>query len=307
MHDRIADQHQFQNVVRVDHRLGRRLDQQIAQRLAHRIGHLGVAARIHHHIADPAHQILAEADLRVHRPDGVHDFAGLQVGQVDRHGGRPDIDGAAEGLLVETGPDMDQLVPVADRRGDLPFAFAQGLLQPLQHRQVGTVDSQIPLLLQGLLQPLQIAGRVVHVGFFDLDIMQADDGIDFDIAHFRALADDLFVNLAVRRDVDDQIAVDEAGTTETPVVLHPALLLVPVFDLAEFGNVFRLALDLELGEIADARHDLAAAADAAPAADGIEVDAQLTCGLENRRSNREIAAFPGGGEDDMGRLHVFLG
>src|SRR3546814_12029649 len=58
--------------------------------------------------------------------------------------------------------------------------------------------------------------------------------------------------------------------------------------------------DTVLGEFADADLDLAAAAQAAPAADRIDVDAQAARRLQDRRADREAAAPPRGGEDDEG-------
>src|SRR3546814_14723724 len=63
--------------------------------------------------------------------------------------------------------------------------------------------------------------------------------------------------------------------------------------------LFRSA-DTVLGECADADRDLAAAAQAAPAADRIDVDAQAARRLQDRRADREAAAPPRGGEDDEG-------
>src|SRR3546814_19008356 len=48
--------------------------------------------------------------------------------------------------------------------------------------------------------------------------------------------------------------------------------------------------------------DLAAAAQAAPAADRIDVDAQAARRLQDRRADREAAAPPRGGEDDEGAV-----
>ncbi len=53
-----------------------------------------------------------------------------------------------------------------------------------------------------------------------------------------------------------------------------------------------------LGEIALGDFDLAAAADAAPAADRIEIDAERARGLEQAYAFGELAALAGGGEDD---------
>ena len=69
---------------------------------------------------------------------------------------------------------------------------------------------EAPLLLQRLLQALQVAGRVVHVGLGDLDVVQLHDRIDLDRAHLGALAHHLLVDLAVLRHVDDEVALQHA-------------------------------------------------------------------------------------------------
>jgi hypothetical protein len=55
-----------------------------------------------------------------------------------------------------------------------------------------------------------------------------------------------------------------------------------------------------LGEIAVGGRDLAFGADAAPAADAVEIDAELARGGQNRRADRESAALARGREDDEG-------
>ena len=75
MHDRIADEGDLEDLAQADTRFLGDIDCQSIQRLAHGLGHLGIAAGIHHHIADPAHQILAESDLGIHQPGRGDDLA----------------------------------------------------------------------------------------------------------------------------------------------------------------------------------------------------------------------------------------
>jgi len=109
------------------------LFRQCLQRLADGGGHFLLAARIHHHVGDAAHQILAEADLRIHQAGRGRHLAGREIGEMGGNGGGADIDGDAIGLVMETGPDRHQPVPAAGRArehggGDLPLALAQNLL-----------------------------------------------------------------------------------------------------------------------------------------------------------------------------------
>src|SRR3546814_11239063 len=85
--------------------------------------------------------------------------------------------------------------------------------------------------------------------------------------------------------------------------------LLPYTTLFRSGDVRFPAGDAVLGELADADLDLAAATEPAPAAHGIDVDAQAARGLEDRRADRKAAAAAGGREDDEGvvRQPVFGG
>ncbi len=65
VHDRVADEDGVENVVAVDAALVADLRRQIVDRLANGLGHRLAAVRVHHDVGDPAHQVLAEADLRV--------------------------------------------------------------------------------------------------------------------------------------------------------------------------------------------------------------------------------------------------
>jgi hypothetical protein len=66
MHDRVADDGELEDLVALDARAHRELGDEAVQRLADRDGHLAGALGMHHRVRDPAHQVLAEADLRVH-------------------------------------------------------------------------------------------------------------------------------------------------------------------------------------------------------------------------------------------------
>jgi hypothetical protein len=85
---------------------------------------------------------------------------------------------------------------------------AQSLLQRLQHPEVALEFRQLPLLPERLVEPLQVARGVVHVGLFDLDVVQSDRRVELDVADLGALAHHLLVHLAVGRHVDDDIAAE---------------------------------------------------------------------------------------------------
>ena len=65
------------------------------------------AVRVHHHIGDAAHQILAEADLRVRRAGRGGDAARQQRHQMHGDGGRADVAGDAVGLVLQAGIERD--------------------------------------------------------------------------------------------------------------------------------------------------------------------------------------------------------
>ena len=87
VHDRIADKGDLQDLARVDPGLGRDLLREARDRLADGLGHLPVAAGVHHHVRDPAHQILAEPDLRVHQSGRGDDLAAGEIAEVPRDRG----------------------------------------------------------------------------------------------------------------------------------------------------------------------------------------------------------------------------
>jgi hypothetical protein len=92
MHDRVADDRHLQEVAHGHLGLAGHVGGEGVEGAAHRLGHLLRAPRMHHRVGDAAHQILAEADLRVHEAAGGDDLTGFQVTQVPGDGGGADID-----------------------------------------------------------------------------------------------------------------------------------------------------------------------------------------------------------------------
>ena len=75
MHDRVTDHRHLDNTLARNACLFDDFADEVIQRRTHRVGHLDFATRIHHHIGDAAHQIFAEADLRVHQTSGSQRLA----------------------------------------------------------------------------------------------------------------------------------------------------------------------------------------------------------------------------------------
>ena len=161
MHDGVADQHHLENVGDVDAALLRHILGQGIQRLPDGGGHFLLAARVHHHVGDAAHQVFAEADLRVHQACRGRDLSRREIGEMGRDGGGAHVDGDAEGLVMEARPDRDEAVAAAggareDGGGDLPLALAQHLLQVRDDGQVAGEIVDAPLLLQRFVNALEV-------------------------------------------------------------------------------------------------------------------------------------------------------
>ena len=130
MHDRIADERDLHDIRRIDAAGRGDLQRQRVERRAHRDRHLPGAVRVHHRVADPAHEVLAEADLRVHDPGGRHDAPVGQVAQVRRDGGRAEIDGETHQRRgAQARPDVEDPPVLVERDGHLPAAGPQHALE----------------------------------------------------------------------------------------------------------------------------------------------------------------------------------
>ena len=137
VHDRIADDGHLDHVGPLDAGLGHDVAHQGVERLAHDRREVAIAARVHHDVGDAAHQVFAEADLRVHQAGGRQHGPGDEVAEVRRDGGRADVDRDAEGPVGVAGPDRDERAIAPHRRGHLPQATTQGCLELAQDRKIG--------------------------------------------------------------------------------------------------------------------------------------------------------------------------
>ena len=300
MHHRVADDRDLQDIGQLDAGLFRDAFRQAVESAAHRLGHLEMPARVHHDIGDAAHQILAVADLRVHHAVRGQHLAGFEIAEMDRHGGRADVVGETVDLLFEAGENGEQPLLLAHGHRGLPLAVAQRLLDFLQDPQVGDQTGDAPLALQGLLQAPQVARRIVHVGLGHLDVVQLDLGVDLDVAHVGTLAHHLLVDLALRRHVDNEVAQDSGLAGQTPPLYQAPLVGVALLRLANLRGVGEAGRDAVLGKLPLFQPHLAAAADRAPTADGINVDAERAGCVQQRRAQREVPSLAGGQEDNQG-------
>ena len=185
-----------------------------------------------------------------------------------------------------------------DRDGHGERSLLERRLEVADDGEVGFEVGQSPLALERLEEPHQVAGRRSELGRDDLDVVEPNDRIDVEIADIERFADDLAVDLAFGRDVDDGVAEDVGGARESSARGQPALLAVLGLDGVEWRQVLRPGLDPVLREAADALLDLAPAADPASAADGVDVDAEGSGRVQHGRPLGEPAAPARRGEDD---------
>ena len=198
VHDRVADDGHLEEVGYRDLGLARHVSGEAIEGATHRLGHLLRAPRVHHRVRDAAHQILAEADLRVHEAAGGDDLTGFQVAQVSGDGGGADIDREPVDVLVQARPDGDDLLAAVHRGGDLPGPLAQGGLQGAQDRDLAGEPGELPFALERLHEPLQVAGGIVHVRFAHFHVVQAHHRIERDGVRLGGLAHHLAMHLTAR-------------------------------------------------------------------------------------------------------------
>ena len=211
---------------------------------------------------------------------------------------RADIDGHAECPVVEARPHGDDLGLAVHRHGHFPLALAQYGLQFAQHRKIAGEPAELPFLLERVHQAPQVAGWILHVRLLHLDVVQADDRVQLDLARIGILAHDLAMDLAAGRNVHDHVALHERRAGKTVTGRQPPPVRISLLDFADGGNACCAGAHAVLGEFALGDHDLAASADSTPAADRIDVDAERARGLQEWRADRESPAPAGRHEDD---------
>ena len=90
-------------------------------------------------------------------------------------------------------------------------------LERLDDLQVRLEVGQLPLALERLEQAREVAGGRREVRRHDLDVVEPDDRIHREVADGEVLADDLAVDLALGRDVDEEVAADRRGARQAAV------------------------------------------------------------------------------------------
>ena len=245
---------------------------QLVDRRLHGVGQLRPPLRVHHHVRDPAHQVLAEADLRVHRPGGRQHLARAELAQVAGDRRRPDVDRDAVGDVDEARPDRDQVVAAMHGDRDGVPAGGQGGLEVDEHPRVDREAVERPLRGERVEQQAQVAAAFAQRGRVDLDVVEAHDRVDDEAGQVHGLADDRAVDLALGGDVDDDVPEDVRRAAQPRARdQRPAAVVVPL-RRAGGGEVVGRRGDGVLGERAERRLHLAPAADAPAAAHRVQVD-----------------------------------
>ena len=299
VHDRVADEGGFQDIGGRHADLLRHVGGEFVERVAHRGCHRVLAAGIHHHIRHPAHQVFAKTNLRVHHAGSGDHLAGRQVAKVRGNSGRSDVNRDAERVLSKTWPDRDDLAAAVHCHRHLPVALAQCLLQLLQHAHIALQVAQAPLEFERVFEPAQVARRVVHIGLLYLDEVQPDHRVEVNVVRLGGLSHHLTVHLAGRGHVDDHVALQQRRARQPTPGRQRLGGAVGLLDGAVAAEVVGVRAHAVLGKLALGHHHLAAPADAAPAADRVDVDAERSRRLQHWRSDRKAAAPARRGEDDQ--------
>ena len=176
VHHRVADDDRLEDQRGVDASLGGDLGGEGRDGFLHGAGHLGVTAGVHHRVADPAHQVFAEADSagssgrrrRAHARRSGRTDAPRSWSSRGRWQGHKSPPSCRPGQTSEDA-EIFCIRRLMERDAHLPLALAQRRLQLLQDREGRAHALDLPLLAKRHLQAFEIARGFVHVGLLHLD------------------------------------------------------------------------------------------------------------------------------------------
>ena len=181
MHDRIGNQSNSNHILGHCTDLGGALVNKLTECFPDNPCHIGFSTGVHHDIGYPAHQILSEADLRIHDAVGGQHIACHQVTQVCSDRGRAYINSNAQCLFCKAWPYSDDIMVLCNSDGNLPVILTQCLLQRGQDRWFHGKVSQVPFVFKCSLQALQVPARCVHVRFLHFNIVKTHKRVELDI------------------------------------------------------------------------------------------------------------------------------
>ena len=118
VHDRVADQRHLEHVGALDAGVARQFGCQLGETASDHARELLLRALVEHHVRDPAHQVLAEADLWVHLAGRREHVPCAKVAEVARDRGRADVERDSVRGVVETRPNGGDVRPVVNGNRD---------------------------------------------------------------------------------------------------------------------------------------------------------------------------------------------
>ncbi|CAB4651339.1 unannotated protein [freshwater metagenome] len=92
VHDRVANHHDFQNLVGGNIGLLSKFYYQQIEGIANGECQLFFATLIHHHVGNSTHQVLAETNLGVHYASAAEHFTASEIAEMPRNRCRTDVD-----------------------------------------------------------------------------------------------------------------------------------------------------------------------------------------------------------------------
>jgi hypothetical protein len=137
-------------------------------------------------------------------------------------------------------------------------------------------------------QSFEITSGTGQVGLGDLDIVETDDGIHGEGSNAGTLSYHLPMDLAVGRDIDDDVGADEGGAPQ-PLPLTQRALSV-IVDLGGAG--LRKPVGSGFDPWPAPYHHLASAADAPSSANRVQVDSEGAGSIQDRGAVRERSSPP---------------
>ena len=214
VHDRVADDHDVEQLVGRLAGLAQQIGDQLVESGADARRQLLVAARVHHHVRDPAHQVFAEPDLRVHHPGSRQHLAGRQVAEMAGDRRRADIDGDAERRVDEPRPDGDRGGVAIDGDGDGSVIVGGRPVSGAQHRGAPAAHDEIMRSNDRLADQFGHRLRIAQHGLGHVDVEQRELRIDDQTGEIDRLAHDLLVDLALRGHGDHRVGEHGRRATE---------------------------------------------------------------------------------------------
>ena len=154
-----------------------------------------------------------------------------QVAQMARDGRRADVERDPECAVVQPGPRARDRRAVVHGDGDRAGSLEQRALEIRRTRRVGVELVELPLRGECLSHASQVTCGDSELGSCDLDVVEAHDRVDLDRMCVGLLADDLAVELALGRNVDDDVTAEAGGAGQSSSLREPTIGRVSRFHL----------------------------------------------------------------------------